>query len=301
MKTMQIDRFGGPEVLHAAEVPEPHAGRGQVRVRVRAIGVNKFDATVRSGAMEAVFRTPLPALLGLELAGVVDEVGAGVSDLAAGDEIFGFADGGAYAELAVASVAVKKPKGLSWELAASLSVAGETATRVLAALAVQSGQTLLVHGGAGVVGGVAVQLARLRGVQVIATGSAANQALLASLGATPVVYGDGLVARVRALGKPVDAIFDAAGKGALPDSIELRGGKTRIITIADPAARQLGIPFSAGTAEMRNVGALRTMAELVTSGKLTVAVAEVLPLAEVARAHALIEKNHAPGKIVLTV
>src|ERR1700736_5130474 len=86
MKTMQIDRFGGPEVLHAAEAPEPHAGRGQVRVRVRAIGVNPFDTKVRSGGMEVVFRTPLPAVLGMELAGVVDEVGAGVSELAVGDE-----------------------------------------------------------------------------------------------------------------------------------------------------------------------------------------------------------------------
>ncbi len=301
MKSMQIDRFGGPEVLHAAEAPEPHAGPGQVRVRVRAIGVNPFDATVRSGVMQALFRTSLPALLGLEIAGVVDEVGAGVSELAAGDEVFGFADGGAYAALAVASVVAKKPKGLSWELAASLPVAGETATRVLDALAVQREETLLILGGTGVVGSVAVQLARLRGARVIASGSAANQALLASLGATPVVYGDGLVARVRALGTPVDAVFDAAGKGALPDSIELRGGKTRIITIADPAAHQLGIPFSAGSAQTRNVAALRTMAELTASGKLTVAVAEVLPLAEAARAHALIGKSHAPGKIVLTV
>ena len=172
---------------------------------------------------------------------------------------------------------------------------------MLDALAVQRGEMLLVHGGAGVVGSVAVQLARLRGARVIATGSAANQALLASLGATPVVYGDGLVARVRALGAPVDAVFDAAGKGALPDSIELRGGKTRIVTIADPSAHQLGIPFSAGTVAMRNVAVLRTMAELAASGKVTVAVAEVLPLAEAPRAHALIEKSHAPGKIVLTV
>jgi NADPH:quinone reductase-like Zn-dependent oxidoreductase len=301
MKTMQIDQFGGPEVLHAAEAPEPHAGRGQVRVRVRAIGVNRFDATVRSGGMEAFFRTPLPAVLGRELAGVVDEVGAGVSELAAGDEIFGWSDGGAYAELAIASVVAKKPKGISWELAASLSVGGETASRVLDALAVQRGETLLVHGGSGVVGSIAVQLAHLRGAKVIATGSAANQALLASLGATPVLYGDGLVARVRALGTPVDAVFDAAGKGALPDSIELRGGKTRIITVADPAAHQLGIPFSAGTAANYNVAVLRTMAELVASGKVKVAVAEVLPLAEVARAHALVAKGHAPGKIVLTV
>src|SRR5258706_11509375 len=170
---MQFDRYGGPEVLHAAETPEPPDGRGQVRVR--AIGVNLFDAKVRSGAMEAVFRTPLPALLGIELAGVVDEVGASVTELAAGDEIFGLSDGGAYAELAVAPVVAQKPKGLSWELAPPLAVAGETATRVLDALAVQRGEMLLVHGGAGVVGSVAVQLARLRGARVIATGSAANQ------------------------------------------------------------------------------------------------------------------------------
>jgi len=301
MKTMQFDRFGGPEVLHAAEAPEPHAGHGQVRVRVRAIGVNPYDAAVRSGAMEAVFRTPLPAVPGIELAGIVDEASAGVSDIAVGDEIFGLANAGAYAELAVTSLVARKPKGLSWEQAASLAVAGETVARVLDALAVQRGETLLVHGGAGVVGGVAVQLARLRGARVIATGSAANQALLASLGATPVVYGDGLLARVRALGMPVDAVFDAAGKGALPDSIELRGGKTRIVTIADPAAHQLGIPFSAGTPEMGNVAALRTIAELTASGKVKVAVAQVLPLLEAARAHALVEKSHAPGKIVLTV
>ncbi|HEY1584377.1 MAG TPA: NADP-dependent oxidoreductase [Polyangia bacterium] len=301
MKTMQIDRFGGPEVLHAAETPEPHAGQGQVRVRVRAIGVNRFDAALRSGALQAMFPRPLPAVPGLELAGVVDEVGAGVSELAVGDEIFGLSNGGAYAELAVATVVAKKPKGLSWEQAAALAVAGETATRVLDELAVQRGETLLVHGGSGVVGRVAVQLARLRGARVIATGSAANQALIASLGATPVVYGDGLVARVRALGTPIDAVFDAAGKGALPDSIELRGGKTRIITIADPAARQLGIPFSTGSVAMPNVAALRIVAELAASGKVTVPVAEVLPLAQAARAHVLIENSHAPGKIVLTV
>ena len=301
MKSMQIDRFGGPEVLHAAEVADPHAGRGQVRVRVRAIGVNPFDANVRAGAMEAFFPTPLPAVLGLEVAGVVDEVGAGVTDFAVGDEVFGLTTGGAYAELALASIVAKKPKGFSWAEAAALPVASETSSRVLDALALQRDETVLIHGGAGGVGRVAVQLARARGARVIATGSAANQALLTSLGATPVVYGEGLVARVRALGVPVDAVFDAAGKGALPDSITLRGGKTRIVSIADPAARQLGITFSAGSAATSNAGVLRPIAELAASGKLTVAVAETLPLAEVARAHTLVSKSHAPGKIVLTV
>jgi len=299
VKTMQIDQFGGPDVLHLAEASDPHPGRGQVRVRLRAIGVNPFDPKVRAGAMEAVFRTRLPAVLGSEIAGVVDEVGEGVTDFALGDEVFGWPEGGAYAELALARIVAKKPKALSWELAASLPVAGETSTRVLDALKVQRGDTVLIHGGAGVVGGVGVQLAVLRGAKVIATGSAANQALLKSLGSIPVVYGDGLVARVRALGLPVDAVFDASGKGALPASIELRGGTTRIVTIADPAASQLGVTFSAGTPAMRNVAVLRTMADLAAGGKLTVAIAAALPLADAARAHALIEKSHAPGKIVL--
>ncbi len=298
MKTIQLDRFGGPDVLHVAEAPDPHAGPGQVRVRLRAIGVNPFDAKVRSGAMERAFSTPLPTVLGSEIAGVVDEVGAG-SAFAAGDEVFGWSDGGAYAELAAATVVAAKPAALSWALAAALPVAGETATRVLDQLQVVKGETLLVHGGAGVVGSVGVQLAVLRGARVIATGSAANQALLASLGAVPVVYGPGLVARVQALGFAVDAVFDAAGKGALPDSIELRGGKTRIITIADPAADALGIPFSAGTPAMRTVAVVRAMGELAVAGQLTVTIAAALPLAEAAHAHALLEKSHAPGKIVL--
>ncbi len=299
MKTIQIDQFGGPDVLHLVEASDPHPGRGQVRVRLRAIGVNPFDAKVRAGAMEGIFRTRLPAVLGSEIAGVVDEVGEGVTDIALGDEVLGWSEGGAYAELALARIVAKKPKALSWEIAVSLPVAGETSTRVLDALKVQRGDTVLIHGGAGVVGSVAVQLAVLRGAKVIATGSATNQGLLKSLGSIPLVYGDGLVARVRALGLPVDAVFDASGKGALPDSIELRGGTTRIVTIADPSAFQLGVAFSAGTPEMRNLVVLRTMADLATRGKLTVAIAAALPLADAARAHALIEGSHAPGKIVL--
>jgi len=127
MKIIQFDQFGGPDVLHLAEAPDPHPGHGQVRVRLRAVGVNPFDTKLRAGAMEAMFRTRLPAIPGGEIAGVVDEIGQEVTEIAVGDEVFGWADGGAYAELALASIATKKPKALSWELAASLPVAGETA------------------------------------------------------------------------------------------------------------------------------------------------------------------------------
>src|SRR4051812_8712310 len=131
MKAIQFDAFGGPEVLHLADVPEPHAGKGQVRLRLKAIGVNPFDAKVRSGAMEQQFKTRLPTILGSEVAGVVDEVGEGVSAFKNGDEVFGASESGAYAELAVARVVAPKPQGMSWEQAAALPVAGETATRVL--------------------------------------------------------------------------------------------------------------------------------------------------------------------------
>lgn len=300
MKTMKLDSFGGPEVLRAADAPDPTPGKGQVRVRVRLTGVNPFDSKVRSGAMEALFETPLPAVLGSEVAGTVDAVGEGVTRLAIGDEVFGWSDTGAYAELALASVVTKKPAGVSWELAASLPVAYETAHRVLELLAVKRGDTLLVHGGAGVVGSVGIQLALLRGAKVIGTASTENQGMLASLGATPLVYGAGLPARVRALGLPIDAVFDAAGRGALPDSMELRGGKTRIVTIADSTATTLGIPFSSGQAKDRSVLLLEEAGKLAAGGKLAIDVAATFPLADAAKAHALGDGKHRPGKILLS-
>ena len=299
MKAIQFDQYGGPEVLHVAGTPDPHPGPGQVRLKIRAIGVNPFELKVRSGAMQSMMPTKFPSIPGNEVAGVVDEVGAGVSALKLGDEVFGWSDTGAYAELALATVVAPKPQGLSFELAAALPVAGETATRVLDALQLKTGETLLLHGGAGVVGSAGIQLARARGVNVVATGSAATQDFIRSLGATPVTYGAGLVQRVRALGKTIDAVFDAAGKGALPDSIELRGGKSRIVTIADMAAASLGIPFSAGTAAGRTEAGLRTIAAQAERKELQIPVASTLPLTQAAEAHALAEKSHAPGKIVL--
>jgi NADPH:quinone reductase-like Zn-dependent oxidoreductase len=299
MRAIQFDRFGGPEVLQWVELPEPRPASGQVRVRVKAIGVNPLDAKVRAGAMEGAFKTTLPSVPGGEVAGVVEACGAGVTAFAPGDEVFGWSEGAAYAEQAVAVVLAPKPPGLSWAQAVALPVAAETATRVLDLLAVRAGETLLLHGGAGVVGIVGVRLAVLRGVTVLATGSPANQVFLERLGAIPLVYGEGLQARVRALGRQVDAVFDASGKGALPDSLALRGGTSRIVTIADPAAFQLGVTFSSGTAGGRNAPVLRAAGDLAVAGKLTVPIAATFPLAEAARAHALIEGSHAPGKIVL--
>ncbi|MFC6093194.1 NADP-dependent oxidoreductase [Saccharothrix lopnurensis] len=300
MKAVVLERFGGPEELRPADVEVPEPGAGQVRVRVRAVGVNPFDAKVRSGAMESAFTTVLPTVLGSEVAGEVDAVGPDVTGAAVGDEVFGFADTGAYAEQALLTTFARKPAALDWERAVALPVAGETADRVLRLLGVTAGETLLVHGAAGAVGTIAVQLAVAAGARVIGTAGPGNQEHVAALGATPTTYGPGLVDRVRELAPSgVDAVFDVAGRGALPDSIELRGGTDRIVTIADPAAGDLGVTFSANS--RRDAGRLAELADLAARGELVTAVAGTLPLAEAAEAHRVIDAGHARGKLVLVV
>lgn len=300
MKAVVIDQFGGPEVLRVADLKVPEPGVGQVRVRVRSVGVNPIDGKIRSGAAQQMFPTQLPAVLGLEVAGTVDDVGADIDGVNVGDEVLGFADGGGYAEYALATTVAPKPAQLGWAEAAALPVAAETALRVLGLLEVTHGDTVLVHGAAGGVGTVAVQLAVARGATVIGTAGEANHDYLRDLGATPVTYGGGLIERVRALApNGIDAVFDVAGQGALPDSIELRGGTSRIVTIADPAAFGLGIAFS-GEAS-RDAESLAEAARQAADGRLRVTVAQTYPLEEASAAHAVVDAGHGRGKIVLLV
>ncbi len=301
MKAIEFDAFGGPEVLHEVDVDKPEPGPGEVLVRVRRVGVNPYDGKVRAGFFQAFNPVTLPLVPGFEIAGVIAELGEGATDFAVGDEVFGWAKGAAYAEYAVGRTLVRKPTDLDWDIAVSLPVATETALRVLRELDIASGETLLVHGASGAVGSIAAQLAVARGLTVIGTGSGANQEYIATLGAIPTHYGPGLVDRVRALApNGVDAVFDAAGKGALPDSIELRRGTDRIITIADPKANELGVRMSGGGAAIP-VADIAQAAELAESGKLTVTVAATYPLAEAAKAHEVVDGGHAGGKIVLVV
>lgn len=302
MKAVVFDRFGGPEVLRETTVSKPEPGPGQVRIRVMAAGVNPLDGKIRSGALEQLFPTALPAIPGLEAAGVVDALGEGVTDVAVGDAVLGWSDTGSYAQYALASTYAVKPEALSWQDAAALPVAGDTARRVLGQLHLSAGETLLIHGATGAVGTVAVQLAVASGVHVIGTAGAANLDYLASLGATATPYGDGLVARVRALApNGVDAVFDVAGKGALPDSIELRGGTGRIVTIADFQAGALGVAFSAGTPEDRSAADLADLAERAARATLSTTVSGVYPLDQAAAAHRLSDTGHVRGKLVLTL
>ena len=299
MKAVRFSRFGGPEVLEIVDLPDPHPGPGQVRIAVRAAGVNPSDWKKRQGLMDE----ELPQTLGYEAAGVVDELGEGVAGVAVGARVFGLsAEGAAQAELALLSYYAPVPPSLDFPAAAALPSAVETATRALDQLGVGSGSTLLINGASGSVGSAAVQLAVVRGARVIGTSSAANHDYLRLLGAEPVTYGEGLAGRVRALAPGgVDVALDVAGSGALPELIGLAGGAGHVVTLADfVGAREHGVRFSSGDAG-RAVHALGEIGELIESGQFTPPAVRAFPLAEVAEAHRMGEQGHVRGKLVLLV
>ncbi len=257
MKAACFSHFGGPEVLEIVDLPAPHAGPGQIRIAVRAVGVNATDWKLRRG----LHGGELPQTTGREVAGVVDEVGEGVTDIAVGARVFGFSpDGSGAAELALLSDYAPIPPSLGFAEAAALPVAIETATRALNALGVGARSTLLVNGATGGVGSAAVQLAVARGARVIGTASPRNHAYLRSLGAEPVAYGEGLVERVRALApRGVDEALAVAGRGVLPELIELAGGPKHVVTLADFAgAHEHGVRFSRGMMAARSTRSPRS-------------------------------------------
>lgn len=298
MRALQFTQYGPAGLLQVAEVAEPHAGPGQVRIAVRASGVTPGDTYLRSGMFGE--RLPLPHVPGVDAAGVVDEVGEGVTGVHQGDEVFGVVDlallGGANAEFAVLAAWAPKPATLSWEQAGGAAANVETATRALDLLGVRDGTTLLIAGAAGGVGTVAIQLAIARGVKVVGTAGPATQDFVASLGATPVVYGEGLADRVGA----VDAVLHCAG--TVPDLIAIAGSPDRVVTIADLSGDHgIRLTHTAGGpgADPQALHGLAIAAELAERGAFTVPLAEVFPLARGADAHRLSETGHAHGKIVL--
>src|ERR671922_1474819 len=208
MRALQYKAYGGPEVLEWAEAPDPHAGAGQIRIAVRAASVNPIDWKAFAGAMSGGEPLAGTGYLGYDAAGVVDEVGDGVTDVAVGDEVFGRGRN-TQAEYAVLDSWAAKPPSIDWAVAAAAGVAGETAERGLRLLEVKAGDTLFVDGGAGGVGAVAVQMALARGAKVIASAGEANHDYLREIGAIPVLYGESAAGRVRAAaGRRVDAVFD---------------------------------------------------------------------------------------------
>ncbi|MEV6973070.1 NADP-dependent oxidoreductase [Kitasatospora sp. NPDC093806] len=305
-KAIGFAEYGTVDVLHPIEIELPAPGAGQVRIAVRAVGVNPLDSKVRSGVIAELFPVTLPAVVGYEVAGVVEAVGEGVTEWQPGDEVFGLVEGGGYAEhvLAAAGKLARKPAGLDWTRAAAIPVAAETAWRSLDLLGVEPGQTLLVHGAAGGVGTLLLQFARARGIRVIGTASEGNHAYLRELGAVPVVYGDGLADRVRAVAPDgVDRVLDGAGTDVLPLSIELAGGAEHVLTIADwQGAAEHGVRFTGGNEPTEYHGpALAGAVALFEEGGLSLPLHRVHPLAEAVEAQRESERGHLRGKIVLTV
>jgi len=263
-------------VLKVEDAPEPHAGPGEVRIRVEAASVNPIDWKLRAGYLQQVMPLQFPVIPGRDAAGVVDEVGDGVTGTVVGDRVFELSDTGTTAEYSVLTAWAPIPDAWTVEQAAAAGVAGETAIRVLDLLNVGAGSTLLVDGAAGGVGSAAVQIAAAHGATVIGTASEHNHEYLRSLGATPTTYGPGLADRVTALAPGgVDAAFDAAGAGSLPDLITIASGADKVVTIADPTAQEHGVRMSAGTEKPEL--ALAEAADLGKAGKYAPHVATAAP------------------------
>ena len=304
--------FGGPEVLSVADEPLSGPGPGEARIEVRAAAVNPFDQKVYSGAF-GTDPAKLPIRLGSEAAGVVTAVGPDAvgpaGPIAVGDEVIAFRASGAYAaELVLpAQALVPKPPALDWAQASGLMVTGATAWHALAATDVHQGDTVLIHGGAGGVGVMAVQLAVARGATVVATASPARHDFLRQLGAIPVAYGDGLADRVAAAAPDgVDAALDLVGTDEAVDvSLTLVADRARIATIAAFArGLEAGInvlghgPGADPGTKLRNAARLE-LARLAQDRTLQVFVTDTFPLADAAAAHRAIMSGHTTGKIAL--
>ena len=308
MRAIRFEKFGGPEVLKLVEMPDPIPGPGEVVVDVHAASVNPVDWKIRTGAMERYFKTAFPVIPGRDGAGVVTALGAGVAAWKVGDAvsfIAGHMGQGTYAEKIAlkADRLVAKPAALGFAEAAAYPLAGLTAWMALVATApVERGMAVLIHGGAGGVGGIAVQIARHRGARVVATASAANADYAKSLGAEQVVAYD-REDFTRAL-SGLDVVFDTMGGEIHRRSYGvLKKGGTLVWITAEPVA-DLGRDYSVTVKQAvvrDNPEAFRGLAALVADGAIVPQVGRVLPLAQAADAHRLSETTHVRGKLVLSV
>ena len=297
MLALQFKEYGGPAVLTVGDAPEVHAGPGQIRVAVRASSVNPLDWKIRAGFLAQGKPLTGPGYLGSDAAGVVDEVGDGVTDVAVGDDVFGLG-ANTNAEFAVLESWAKKPASVDWAVAAAAGVGAETAIRAFELVGVQVGTTLLIDGGAGGVGAVAVQIALARGASVIATAGPGNQDYLREIGATPVLYGDGLVDRVRTLDPDgVDAVFDVAGRTPLADLVKLVPSPAQVVTIAQFELGDSGVQLTTGRSPNASQSLAET-AELLEQNKLVIKI-QTFPLARAGEAHEISQGGHVRGKLVL--
>jgi NADPH:quinone reductase-like Zn-dependent oxidoreductase len=304
-KAVQFDSYGDVDVLEVRDVPHPVPEAGEVLVEVKATGINPSEAAIRAGAVHDLFPATFPSGQGSDLAGVVAELGSGVSSFAVGDEVIGFSNRrSSHAEYVTvpADQLTPKPAAVPWEVAGSLYVAGVTAYAAVRAVHLTPGETVAIAGAAGGVGSIAVQLARRAGATVLAIAGPSNDAWLADHGAVPVNYGDDLPARLRAAAPSghIDALLDFYGGGYVAMAVEdLKVLRERVDTIADfAAAAQFGV-LTAGGADASTAAVLAELADLVALGELEVPIAGVFALDDVRDAFREVELRHTRGKLVL--
>ena len=304
-RAVQFDRYGDIDVLQVRDVPRPHPAAGQVLVQIKAAGINPGEVMIRKGFLHDRWPATFPSGEGSDLAGVVAELGSGVTDFAVGDEVLGFSlRRSSHAEYVTvpADQLTAKPSGVPWEVAGSLYVTGSTAYAAVASVGLQMGDTVAIAGAAGGVGSIAVQLATRTGATVLGIAGPANDDWLSGHGVIPVNYGDGLADRLRAASPSgrVDAFLDFFGGGYVAFAVNDLGiAPQRVDTIIDFAAiEQYGV-LGVGSAEATSAAVVAELAGLVEARELEVPIARVYPLDEVRSAYLELEERHTRGKLVL--
>ncbi len=308
MKAIVVHAYGGPEVLKYEDVPRPEPKADQMLVKVIAAAVNPVDGGIRSGKYADYFHTTLPLTPGYDIAGVVEKTGAKITKFKSGDPVYayiGLRDGGGYAEFALATEeeASPKPKALNFEQAAAVPLVAMTAWQALIDTAkLSAGQTVLIHGGSGGVGSMAIQIAKARGAKVLATASTENQDLLKQLGADVAI--DYKKTKFEEAAKDVDVVLDSVGGDTLARSYSVvKKGGFIVSLVAQPDQTQLdahgirGAPIDVKP----DAKELAEITKLIEEKKIVPVVSTVLPLSEAAKAQEQVATRHTRGKIVLKV
>ncbi len=300
---VQFDEYGAVDVLKVVEVARSVPRKGQVLVKVVAAGINPGESSVRNGLLHERWPASFPSGEGSDLAGVVEEVGPGVTRFAVGEEVLGFVNTrGSHAELVVADEVnlVRRPSNLPWAVAGSLFVTGTTAYAAVRAVHLAQGETVVVSGAAGGVGTLAVQLALSAGAKVVGLASERHHQWLLDHGVIPETYGEGVVDRINlASDGRVDAFIDLVGGGYVEMAIGLGVAPDRIDTIVDRTAAEKYGTKSDGSAAAASADVLAELAAMIAEGRLDVPIAATFPLADVRGAFRLLEQRHTLGKIVL--
>jgi NADPH:quinone reductase-like Zn-dependent oxidoreductase len=305
MKAIQLKQYGGAEQLSEADVPKPEAKPGLVVVRILAASYNPIDAKLASGHMRQVFPIEFPFIPGMDFSGSVDALGEGVEGFALGDQVYGYApSGGSYAEFIATPVdkIAPKPHALSYVEAASLATVGQTALQALELAQLKAGQTILIQGAGGAVGGAATQLAHHRGARVIAVATAESRERLREYGADEVI--DYKATPFESVAREVDVVLDGVGGDVQQRSFSVLRPGGALIALTAPPAQEEAAKYHVRAIMLQteaSAASLEALTAKIDAGEIRPFVGRTYPLSAVARAWEDVRTQHLEGKIVFTV